>query len=85
MISGDAIAQIVIAFTGVTAVWLSQCRSISARKWAPVLGIIGQPAWFFTTIVNGQFGMVLLCVIYTLAWIRGLRNHWFTPDPSPRP
>lgn len=78
--SWDLYAQVHIAFCGVTAVWLSQCRSGKLRRWAPVLGCIGQPAWFFTTIVNAQIGLVLLSVVYTVAWARGFYLQWVVPE-----
>lgn len=36
-----------IALTGVSAIWLSQSKRDDYRKYASVLGLIGQPFWFY--------------------------------------
>lgn len=84
VINGDVIAQVIIACTGVTAVWLSQSPKQSMRRWACVLGLISQPAWFFTVAVNGQFGLFIVAIVYTFAWSRGFYYHWVLPRMIPR-
>ncbi len=69
--------QIAIAVFGVAAVWLSQSEELRQRRWAPVLGLLGQPFWFIATIKGQQWGMVAICVLYSWAWGRGLYNNWF--------
>lgn len=68
--------QIAIAMTGAVAVWLSQDRRAERRKWACVLGILGQPFWFYATWKAEQWGMFCLCFVYTWAWLRGVRTNW---------
>jgi len=68
--------QIAIAFTGGLAIWISQDARINVRKWASVLGLLGQPIWFYTTYKAGQWGIFCLCFFYTFAWARGFYNHW---------
>lgn len=75
--SADIIAQVVIALAGFTAVFLSQSRSRDVRRWAPIFGALGQPAWFVTAWINAQWGVFALCFLYSFAWIRGLYNHWW--------
>lgn len=70
------IAQIAIAFTGVTAIWLTQSKSEKARRFACIFGLIGQPFWFYSAISAEQWGIVVLCCFYTVAWARGVRNNW---------
>lgn len=67
------IAQIGIAIFGVLAVFLSQDVRVERRKWAPVFGLIGQPFWFWAAWSAEQWGILALCVLYTLCWARGLR------------
>jgi hypothetical protein len=71
------IDQIGIAATGVTAVFLTQDHRENWRKWACVFGLIGQPFWLYATYTAGQWGIFGLCFLYTLAWARGLKAHWF--------
>lgn len=37
------IAQLGIENFGVLAVWLAQEDQVERRRWAPVLGVVGQP------------------------------------------
>lgn len=70
--------QLLIAVFGVSAVWLSQDERQSHRRWAPIFGLIGQPAWFWAAYTGGQWGILALCFLYTASWAKGLRAHWFT-------
>lgn len=70
--------QIGIALTGATAVFLSQDRRESWRRWACIFGMAGQPFWFYATFKAEQWGMFALCVLYALAWARGIKTHWLT-------
>lgn len=70
------ICQIAIAIFGISAVWLSQEQSAERRKWAPVMGLLGQPFWLQQTASTHQWGMFVLCLVYTLVWARGFYNQW---------
>lgn len=70
------IEQIVIALTGVPAVWLSQDKKPKLRRWAPILGLIGQPFWIYSSWKAQQWGIFVLCFLYTWGWARGLKTHW---------
>lgn len=70
------IEQIGIAATGVTAIFLSQDKRENVRKWACIFGLIGQPFWFYSSFVAGQWGIFGLCFLYTMAWWRGFINNW---------
>lgn len=71
------IEQMAIAVFGALAIWMSQSTSPLQQKYAPLLGLAGQPAWIYATIVAEQWGILFLSVLYTLAWCRGVRNQWF--------
>ena len=68
--------QIFIAFTGLTAVWLSQDERENWRKWACIFGLCGQPFWFYAAWKAEQWGILLLCFFYAWSWYRGLKTHW---------
>lgn len=72
------IEQTIIAVCGISSVWLSQSAHFNARRWACVLGLLAQPAWLYATWVAQQWGLVILAIIYTVAWARGVRTYWFT-------
>lgn len=78
--SPNAWAQIAIALFGVSAIWLSQSVHASNRRWASVCGLVGQPAWFYSSINGGQWGIFLLSIAFTVAWGKGFYNHWVRPQ-----
>jgi len=71
--------QIGIAFSGVIAVWLTQDKRDSRRRWACIFGMLGQPFWFYAAWKAEQWGIFALCTLYTYAWARGLWAHWLRP------
>lgn len=73
----EGIAQVVIAFTGMVAIYLTQQNNESLKKYAPILGLVGQPFWYYTTLLNEQYGIFILTLGYTYLWGMGLYNSWF--------
>lgn len=73
------IEQTFIAVFGVSAVFLSQDRRASVRRWAPVLGLLAQPFWFYATWKAGQWGIFALSFFYAAGWLRGLWTQWVRP------
>lgn len=68
----DLIAQIFIMVLGTCAIWLANSKTKKARFYGALCGLISQPAWFYTSFVNGQWGVFIIAFIYTAAWIKGL-------------
>lgn len=71
--------QIIIASLGLTAIVFSQSANSNLHRWASIVGLAGQPAWFYTAITNNQPGVFILCLFYTMAWARGVFNYWVVP------
>ncbi len=69
--------QLAIAVFGLTSMWMALGNSAPLRKLAPVLGLLGQPFWFMATVPTQQWGMVALCVAYTLVYLNGIRVQWW--------
>jgi hypothetical protein len=65
------IAQWGILLLGPTAVFLSQ-GSERARKWAPYVGLASQPFWVWSALSARQWGVLVVTIIYTAAWARGI-------------
>jgi len=76
------IDQIAIAFTGVTAVFLSQDKRESARRLACLFGLCAQPFWFFAAWKAQQWGILAMCFFYTFGWARGAWQFWIAPALS---
>lgn len=68
--------QVAIALTGAVAIFLTQDSRESVRRWACIFGMCGQPFWIYATWKAGQFGMLALTFLYTLAWAKGIWTHW---------
>ena len=71
------IDQIMIGVTGTLAVYFSQTSNVKLKRWACILGLIGQPFWFYTTYTAEQWGIFILAFIYTAGWLVGVRTYWF--------
>lgn len=78
----SAWAQLGIALFGVSAVACSQSNQAKTRRWASVLGLVGQPFWFYATWKAQQWGMFGLCFLYTWAWGKGFWNNWIMQWPT---
>lgn len=68
--------QFGIALFGVTAIFLSQAREERHRRYASIFGLLGQPFWFYSAWLAGQWGVFALCFLYSFAWARGFQTHW---------
>jgi len=71
--------QFGITFFGLMAIWLSQDRSSKCQKYAPIFGLISQPFWFYSSWIAGQWGIFALSVLYTVCWLKGIKNYWCKP------
>lgn len=76
----ETFAQIIIALTGMVAIYLTQQSKDSLKKYAPILGLIGQPFWYYTTLSNEQYGIFFLTLGYTYLWGMGFYNNWIKGD-----
>ncbi|CAM0012930.1 hypothetical protein VPHK453_0075 [Vibrio phage K453] len=68
--------QLMIAFTGVVAIFLTQQSNDRIKKYACLFGLAGQPFWFYSAYTNEQWGIFALCVFYTYSWSLGFKNNW---------
>jgi hypothetical protein len=71
--------QILIAVTGLMAVFLSQNEKIEIRKYACIFGMAGQPFWFYESYSAEQWGIFCLSFAYTIAWFKGIHLYWIRP------
>ncbi len=71
--------QLGIAMFGLTALWLSMGNSHSGRKWAPLIGLAGQPFWLLYALKTNGWGLGLLVAAYTAVYLRGAWIQWKEP------
>ena len=70
--------QFLMASFGLTSIWLSMGRSATGRKWAPIVGLCGQPAWAWFAYQTNAWGLAALVMAYTLVYLRGALLQWRT-------
>lgn len=70
------IVQLCLAIFGLLSITMAMGGNARLRKWAPVVGLAGQPFWFLATVPTGQWGMVVLCIAYTVVYVWGIRVQW---------
>jgi hypothetical protein len=67
----NIISQIMIFVLGVPALWLIG-RPESWSKWGFIFGLCAQPFWYYSVIINHQYGILLLNMFYTYSWCQGI-------------
>lgn len=71
--------QLLIALFGLTSIWLAMGNNPTGRRWAPVIGLAGQPFWLAFAIDAGAWGLMALVAAYTAVYLRGIYVQWLTP------
>jgi len=61
-----------------TSIWLVGRRE-HWRRWGFVVGLMGQPFWFWSSWQHEQWGIFAVSVWYTYAWLQGIWNFWIKP------
>ena len=73
----DDTLQLALAAFGVAAILMAMSNDAWARKWAPVVGLLGQPAWLWFAMRSGAWGVMALTVVYTAAYLGGFALQWW--------
>lgn len=61
------------------AIYLTQHRNREKNKQACLFGLISQPFWWYTAIVNQQWGVLALNIYCTYSWLTGFYNNYINP------
>jgi len=72
----DSALQIAIAVLTITAAYLIATTG-PWQRWGFVVGLISQPFWFAAAWRARQFGVLLVAVFYTGAWVQGIYLRFF--------
>lgn len=72
----DTIIQLVLAICGLTALYLSTGNNPRGRRWGPVIGLCGQPAWLLFAWQANAWGLFSLSLVYSMVYVRGIRLQW---------
>ena len=68
--------QVIIAVTGIPAIWLANDYREWRRQYACLFGLAGQPFWILAAYEASQWGIFILTILYTVAWMRGFKRYW---------
>jgi hypothetical protein len=68
--------QLALAFFGLTALFMAMGNNPRARRWAPVVGLAGQPWWLAYAIQSHAWGLLLLSIAYSAVYARGAFVQW---------
>lgn len=60
-----------ITLTGLGAIALLQFGGERARRWAPFVGLAGQPAWLWHAAESQAVGIGVVSAAYTVVWLAG--------------
>lgn len=68
--------QLALAFFGLAALWMAMSGDKRLHRWAPIVGLCGQPFWFAFALGAHAWGIVVLVVLYTAVYARGAWVQW---------
>ena len=76
---GDALVQGVLALFGLSSLWMALDPRPALRRWAPLVGLIGQPAWLLFAWGLDAWGLLAVSAAYTAVYLRGVWVQWRNP------
>ena len=68
--------QFALAFFGLTALWMATGHHLGLRKWAPVVGLVGQPFWIAFAVQARAWGLLALSLAYAGVYVRAAWLQW---------
>lgn len=68
--------QLALAFFGLTALYMATGHNTRARRWAPLVGLAGQPFWIIFAVQAGAWGLLALSIAYSAVYVRGAWIQW---------
>ncbi len=72
------LVQVIIMVTGVISIYFAMDEKEHYRKWACIIGLLGQPFWLYITFSSEQWGMFFVSVAATYSWGRGIKTYRLT-------
>jgi len=73
----DTIVQISIIFLGGFSIILALRKSDKVKGLGCLFGILSEIPYFITSYKYNQWGVLVLCAWYSVAWLDGIRRFWF--------
>ena len=70
--------QLFMAAFGLSSIYMAMGNSPKLRKWAPIVGLAGQPFWAFFAWQTQGWGLAVLVLAYSAVYVRGIVVQWRT-------
>ena len=68
--------QLALAAFGLTALAMAMSQTPRARRWAPIVGLCGQPFWVLFALQADAWGLLALSTAYSLVYAHGAWMQW---------
>lgn len=68
--------QLALAAFGLTALAMAMSHNPRARRWAPIIGLCGQPFWVLFALQADACGLLALSTAYSLVYAHGAWMQW---------
>lgn len=68
--------QLALAAFGLTALAMAMSHNPRARRWAPIIGLCGQPFWVLFALQADAWGLLALSTAYSLVYAHGAWAQW---------
>ena len=72
----QAVIQLALAVFGLSAMFMAMGNNPRARRWAPIVGLCGQPFWIAFAIGTQAWGLLVLSLAYSAVNVRGAWVQW---------
>lgn len=68
--------QFALAAFGIAALVMAMTNDPTLRRWAPVVGLCGQPFWLLFAYQTGAWGLFIISVVYTMVYAYNAGVQW---------
>ena len=72
----DYSCQAAVTCTGFFSLYLLASQDARVRMYAGIVGMIGEPFWLATAVINEQWGILPLVVVYGVNWVRVIHSNY---------
>lgn len=83
MLSLETVSQISLTILSLAGVVASVSHNFKLRRWSPVLGVVAQPFWLYSTWHAGMWGIFAVSFVYLAIYSFGVWNLWSGPKRYP--
>lgn len=67
--------QLIILIGGALTIYLISRTSLYAKIIGFAVGFLIEPFWLYDAWVDGNWGIFILCIVYTVCYAQGFRSH----------